>query len=88
MTKFYLLILAFVLTIQTYGQVTGGTSVCAGDVKTYSAPVVAGASYTWTITGGNVVGPANVDSVTIQWPNAGTGTIVVSILNPNNTTTY
>ena len=88
MARFYFLILTFILTGQVSGQVTGDTSVCAGDIKLYSAPVVTGASYTWTVTGGNIVGPANINNITTQWPTAGAGTVIVSILNPNNTTTF
>jgi hypothetical protein len=55
----------------------------------YRCPVVAGASYTWSRQWRiSYPGRSVHDSATVQWGNPGTGTIIVSIHNPNNTVTY
>lgn len=63
-------------------QITGDTSVCAGETVTYYAPYVNGASYFWNVTGGNLLGSPATDSAVVQWGNAGAGTIIVSQTNP------
>ncbi|MCW3125712.1 MAG: hypothetical protein JWO03_1370, partial [Bacteroidetes bacterium] len=91
MKKIYTLLLFFLfLSItSTYAQITGDTAVCAGETSVYHAPVVAGATYSWSPSGGTVAGTSTLDSVVIQWGAAGTGTLIVTINNPNNTvTTY
>src|ERR1043165_9472625 len=84
MAKLYnvLLTLCVFVTTASAVNVTGDTSVCAGDIETYNVPFVSGASYTWTVTGGNPISAPNSDSLAIQWGGAGTGTIVVSQINP------
>jgi PKD repeat protein len=63
--------------------VTGADSVCAGEKVKYYVPYVAGASYSWSITGGTPLGILTTDSLTIQWGAAGVGTIIVTQFNPS-----
>lgn len=70
---------AFAYNTNAQASITGDTSVCTGETQQYFVTPVAGASYVWTATGGNIVGNINTDSATINWGNAGTGTIVVAI---------
>ena len=64
----------------------------AGDLEPYTGsnckystnsflvvPNLPGYSYAWTVTGGNFVGPNNVNPVTITWLGGNTGTITVTI---------
>lgn len=89
MKKIYLLLVLLfsIFTLSTDAQIIGDTAVCAGEVSVYHAPIVAGATYSWNPSGGTVAGASTLDSVTIQWGSAGTGTIIVTINNPNNTVT-
>ncbi|GIV32736.1 MAG: hypothetical protein KatS3mg031_0271 [Chitinophagales bacterium] len=72
-----------VLPIYVFPQVSGDTSVCSGDVKTYHVPYLSGAGYNWSITGGTALNAVNTDSLVIQWGPAGTGTIIVNQYNPS-----
>lgn len=62
--------------------VTGTDTACAGEKVTYYVPYVAGASYSWSITGGTPLTVLTTDSLQIQWGAAGTGTIVVTQTGP------
>lgn len=83
-----LLFLLLVTASATTAQVTGDTSVCAGDNVTYYVPTITGASYSWSITGGSINGASNTDSCIIQWGNPGTGTIIVTVNPPNGGPIY
>ncbi len=90
MKKISILLVFFLsLSITAFSQITGDTAVCAGETSVYHAPLITGASYSWSPSGGTVAGAATLDSVVIQWGAAGTGTLIVTVNNPNNTvTTY
>jgi PKD repeat protein len=45
----------------------GNTIVCPGAVETYSAPVLPGTQYTWTIAGGTITSNPNGMSVNVHW---------------------
>ncbi len=85
MKKLYLLaLLCSLLSWQSASAaVTGADTACAGEKVTYYVPYVAGASYSWSITGGTPITILTTDSLVIQWGAAGTGTIVVTQTNPN-----
>ncbi len=75
--------LACFLSLQNISaQIIGDTSVCAGEVVKYYITPTAGAGYSWSVTGGNVIGSPSVDSVTIKWGNVGTGILILSQINP------
>ncbi|MBE0641181.1 MAG: hypothetical protein IH599_04045, partial [Bacteroidales bacterium] len=70
--------------IQAQGVITGDTSVCAGEVSLYLFPASPNAA-NWTVSGGNILGPASGDTLTVSWPNAGPGTVSIAVTQPNNT---
>ena len=50
--------------------------VVAGTVHTYSVSATPGNVFQWTVTGGSITsGTATSPTITVQWSNAGTGTI-------------
>ncbi len=71
-------------TVNVYAQpspnITGQTMLCAGATVVYATPPTTGHTYSWNVTGG-VVLANNGNSITVQWPNAGSG--VVSVLQSN-----
>ena len=77
----------FCISPSLSAQITGSASVCAGSAYTYHTTIVPGGSYAWTQSGGNIQGSASADSLIVQWPNAGTGTISVAVTSPANVTT-
>ncbi len=83
-----LTLLFFLAYSSLSAQVTGNVNACENDVEVYNVPVVAGASYSWSVTGGLVQGAANVDSASIKWGLPGTGTIIVTVNNPSGPPTY
>jgi hypothetical protein len=87
MKKIYLVLISILMlgTIQNaFSQITGDTSICTGDAATYYAGAIPGGGYTWTVVGGNIVGPANADSVVISWGIPGTGSLFVTVTIPNS----
>jgi gliding motility-associated-like protein len=63
--------------------ITGTTPVCAGQTMTYSTPYVIGNTYTWNVTGGNIISSSS-NTITVYWPSAVSGTVTVT---ENNTST-
>ncbi len=63
--------------------VSGATIVCAGDtMEIYSAPLIGGTTYSWTVTGGTIVNGVNTDSITINWDStATTGSFSLIVIN-------
>ncbi len=82
------LFLSLLLASSSYAQVTGSIDVCEGAIESYSVTPVAGASYSWDVTGGLVQGAANLVNADILWGLPGTGTIIVTINNPSGPPTY
>jgi len=60
--------------------IDGSTVVCIGTQYTYTAPLIPGSDYTWTVTGASLVTP-NGNSVNIIWDGTATGTITLHIKN-------
>ncbi len=57
--------------------ITGPISVCAGATVAYSVTNLNGATFTWTFTNGTIVTGQGTNSVTVNWPSAGTGILQV-----------
>ncbi len=87
MSKFSISFVIFLITglLPAFGQISGDSTVCSGETEQYSGPVIPGASYSWNVAGGNITGPSNTGIVTIQWPNAGSGSIMLTVYLPDNT---
>lgn len=47
--------------------ITGNTMVCNSNLHTYSTPFVAGHSYTWAVTGGNIVSGQGTNQIVVEW---------------------
>lgn len=58
-------------------SVSGPATVCLHWEASYETTAVAGSSYAWTVTGGNIVSGVGTASVTVNWNTAGTGTVKV-----------
>jgi len=67
-------------------NIAGPDTVCTMQTITYSTPFVAGNSYFWTVTGGSVVSSSN-NTITVNWPANGTGSITVTESNTSNCNT-
>lgn len=57
------------VTLKPTPIITGNNNVCAGDIGTYSVQSIAGTTYQWQVTGGNIVsgGGINDNTITINW---------------------
>lgn len=64
--------------------ITGPGSVCAGAQASYSVPAVAGNTYAWTVSNGTILQGQGTDQVTFSWPNAGAGSVSVTVTNGAN----
>jgi hypothetical protein len=59
--------------------VSGDNTVCENDQNViYSSPLVGGNTYLWVVTGGTIDGPANGNSVAVDWGTAGAGTVTLT----------
>ncbi len=59
-------------------EITGDNSVCAGEsMVEYSCPLVVRRYYDWSVTGGTIVGSSTGNSITVDWGDAGSGTVSV-----------
>ncbi|MDZ4745309.1 MAG: hypothetical protein SGJ05_04820, partial [bacterium] len=58
---------------------------CTSDNITYSVTNNAGSTYTWAVTGGNIVSGQSTSSVVIQWTVAGNNTLTVTETTTGNT---
>jgi subtilisin-like proprotein convertase family protein len=60
-------------------NLNGATTVCAGTTANYNIAAVIGASsYTWTVTGGTIVGPSTGTVIQVAWdPGASSGSVCV-----------
>lgn len=86
---YFILSIALLGTVnRVQAQISGDTSVCAGESVTYRIPPVSGASYSWSVTGGSIMGSSTADSVMINWGIPGTGNIVVTITPPNSSPVF
>lgn len=57
--------------------ISGPNSVCINSTQVYAVASVPGDSYAWTVTGGQISGPANGPSIAVEWPTAGSGLVQV-----------
>jgi hypothetical protein len=57
--------------------ISGATSNCVGSSSIYTTPSNINRSYFWTITGGTITAGQYSNSITIVWPNVGSGTLMV-----------
>jgi gliding motility-associated-like protein len=61
-------------------SISGPANVCAGQVVTYTTTLVQGNTWQWNITGGSIIANSG-NSVTVQWPLAGNGTVSLTESN-------
>ena len=60
-------------------DLNGPAAACTNSVGTkYSTPLVAGHSYSWTISGGTITAGASTNSITVSWGAAGSGWVKIS----------
>jgi PKD repeat protein len=64
--------------------VSGLELVCNDEEADYSTPDNSGSTYTWDVTGGNIIAGAGTHLITVQWGNPGTGYVSVTELNADN----
>ncbi|HRY97502.1 MAG TPA: PKD domain-containing protein [Bacteroidales bacterium] len=85
------LILAMMAGVLSLGKasasITGDTTLCQGDVVQYSITIPAQSVY-WTISGGNILGASNTDTLTVSWPNTGPVSVSVMVTGLNNVVNY
>jgi glucose/arabinose dehydrogenase len=62
--------------------ISGNNTVCAGEPIVYEVPLVANATYEWTITGGVITAGQGTNVVTVIWDNNNLGTL--DVLQTNN----
>jgi PKD repeat protein len=86
--KFIISTVFFGIMVNAQAQVSGDTSVCTGDLVTYSVPMVSGASYGWNVSGGSIAGSSTGDSVLVNWGVPGTGSLVVMVTPPNSSPVF
>ena len=72
MKNIILFIFHSLLTISAYSQINGPTSACSGVTLTYSSASPA-LGYSWSVTGGAIIGPSNSYSVQVRFNNGVSG---------------
>ncbi len=65
--------------------ITGDESVCINTTEDYSTESGM-TGYVWSVTGGNIVGPTNTRTVTVNWTTAGIQQLTVNYTNSNGCT--
>lgn len=55
--------------------ITGNSTVCNGNIHTYSVVPVAGNTYTWTVTGGTILNGQGMPQIAVQWNNGVVGMV-------------
>ena len=61
--------------------ISGATTVCEYTSSSYSVAAGAGYSYLWTVTGGNIVGTSNTNSIQVSWGVQGAGKVTIKQTN-------
>jgi len=71
------------------GAISGPVAACVGTMSSYVFPQLAGATYSWSVTGagGSITSGAGTDSITVQWgATAGQGRVRLQIMGANGCT--
>lgn len=61
--------------------ITGPAPVCqtiSTNYSTYSTPIVAGHTYTWTVAGGTIMSGQGTNSINVNWTTVGSGNVGVT----------
>lgn len=59
-------------------EIHGPVQVCKGSTVSYATATVAGAAYTWTVTGGAIASGQGSSTVAVQWNNGPGGTVMLN----------
>ena len=62
-------------------SITGLPSVCQNSSNTYTTPVIAGATYSWSVTGGTITSGGTGNSITVNWGSPGSGIVSVAAVS-------
>lgn len=63
--------------------IVGSATGCEYDTVGYTITGIPGHSVNWSVVGGTIVGPVNLDTVTIKWGPLGAATVTVTQTSPN-----
>ena len=63
--------------------ITGSRNTEPNTLETYSVPHQTSFTYHWAVTGGNITGGVGTNALTVQWGNAGTGSVSINLVNTN-----
>jgi hypothetical protein len=64
-------------------EITGLDMVCDNDVTDYETTLNDGSSYSWEVTGGEIIEGEGTSMITIEWGEAGEGTVTVTETDEN-----
>jgi gliding motility-associated-like protein len=59
----------------------GTSTICQYNTETYTVNASPGSNYSWTVTGGIVIGGTTSNTLIVKWNNIGTGSITVNEAN-------
>ena len=62
-------------------DITGQDTVCLNSGSVLSTAAVSGLSYSWNVTGGNILGAVNQPTVNVRWNTQGNGMAVLIVTN-------
>jgi len=62
-------------------QISGPTTICLYEYTTYSAPLLPGSVYTWTVTGGSITDGQGTNRITAYFSSVGTKTISLDVFH-------
>lgn len=65
-------------------DIAGSSIACSGDTEIYGVPQNAANTYTWTVSGGNIVSGQNSNEIAVKWTGS-TGVVSVTELSSNCT---
>ncbi len=57
--------------------ITGANTLCAGSTVDYSAQLVPGCLYSWSVNGGTINGSSASNSINVSWGNSNAGTVTL-----------
>jgi hypothetical protein len=57
--------------------ISGSTSVCEDDLVQYIDPNNVGYSFSWSVTGGTIIGSTTNFSIPVKWGSPGAGSVTV-----------